>query len=437
MGIGVFILIACTYSTLHETNTQPEPVPEPVKNLLKVTPGPLLTISSIAPDMKDPQIISLKDDINVVKEEKKVKKDNTVSNDQKRLEPPIPQEPEVKKLEEQQKEQKIILEEQKEVLQELHKEINEEQRKLEQNADLDPQALQKEDKEIQKNLNLPSSNVIDSAKKDKDLDKQEKLLQKLEEQHKEQKLILEEQKKVLQELKLHKESHEEQHRVDLADKPDVRPESKVPFPSEKPPDIPLKTTSNSKVKQNIESKNIESVPLELKKENILPERRKEKIKLQLPAKNSSVSVPKQQVIAENVIGEVQEVIEAKPLSQNANVPLPKEVKKATPVKDVEKVKQNLTVVSVQSRLREINKNTSLLLQPNVSNLPLSPDTEAPKSVPDNLKSQDSFIKKRETLQKKDDYSDIPVAFSEKTLDIQNNVNNNRHISNVNIKTSDR
>ncbi|XP_035234242.1 shootin-1-like isoform X2 [Stegodyphus dumicola] len=404
MGIGVFILIACTYSTLHETNTQPEPVPEPVKNLLKVTPGPLLTISSIAPDMKDPQIISLKDDINVVKEEKKVKKDNTVSNDQKRLEPPIPQEPEVK---------------------------------LEQNADLDPQALQKEDKEIQKNLNLPSSNVIDSAKKDKDLDKQEKLLQKLEEQHKEQKLILEEQKKVLQELKLHKESHEEQHRVDLADKPDVRPESKVPFPSEKPPDIPLKTTSNSKVKQNIESKNIESVPLELKKENILPERRKEKIKLQLPAKNSSVSVPKQQVIAENVIGEVQEVIEAKPLSQNANVPLPKEVKKATPVKDVEKVKQNLTVVSVQSRLREINKNTSLLLQPNVSNLPLSPDTEAPKSVPDNLKSQDSFIKKRETLQKKDDYSDIPVAFSEKTLDIQNNVNNNRHISNVNIKTSDR
>ncbi|KFM74120.1 putative sodium-coupled neutral amino acid transporter 10, partial [Stegodyphus mimosarum] len=388
MGIGVFILIACTYSTLHETNTQPEPVPEPVKNLLKVTPGPLLTISSIAPDMKEPQIISLKDDINVVNEEKKVKKDNTLSNDQKRLEPPIPQEPEVKKLEEQQKEQKIILEEQKKVLQELHKEIHEEQQKLEQNADLDPQALQKEDKEIQKNLNLPSSNIVDSVKKDKDLDKQEKLLQKLEEQHKEQKLILEEQKKVLQELKLHKESHEEQHRVDLADKPDVRPESKVPFPSGKPPDIPLKITSDIKVdKQNIESKNIESVPLELKKENILPERRKEKIKLQLPAKNSSVSVHKQQVIAEKVIGEVQKVKETKPLSQNVNVPLPKEVKKVTPIKDVEKVKQNLTVTSVQSRLHEINKNTSLLLQPNVSNLPLSPDKEAPKSVPDNLKSQ--------------------------------------------------
>lgn len=50
MGIGFFILIACTYSTLREASTRSYPVEEQIKVIVRVTPELPKIASSLAPE---------------------------------------------------------------------------------------------------------------------------------------------------------------------------------------------------------------------------------------------------------------------------------------------------------------------------------------------------------------------------------------------------
>ncbi|KAG8201613.1 hypothetical protein JTE90_012684 [Oedothorax gibbosus] len=199
MGIGTFILIACTFSTLQDSNVQTAPIPDPIPQIIKLTAEPHMAISAITSESPSP--IAILKELNILDKEKEKKiVDQKILDDQKRLEPPIPQEPESK---------------------------------ADPNADLDPQALQKEDKEIQKESRPPAIS-LDATKKDKTIEKQEKLLAKMEEQHKVQELLLEQQKKVLEELKQHKESHEEMKKVEPQQQVNLNENKNVDVPLPKP-----------------------------------------------------------------------------------------------------------------------------------------------------------------------------------------------------------
>lgn len=185
--IGFFILIACTFSTLnesksHEIISQLKPKIEETKidKMNKPVDNQMYESPNKDKEIKNQEKNELK--LQLRKEAEQIVKQNDKNNelnDNKRQEPPVPQESD-----------KNMIKPDASV-------------KLD---DLDPEALKKEDKEI----NSQNKQEEKEKKDEKNLNKQEELLQKLEAQHIEQKKILEEQKKLLEELKMHKESHNEQ-----------------------------------------------------------------------------------------------------------------------------------------------------------------------------------------------------------------------------------
>nr|XP_042907501.1 LOW QUALITY PROTEIN: putative sodium-coupled neutral amino acid transporter 10 [Parasteatoda tepidariorum] len=425
VGIGLFILIACTYSTLQEEGTHPEPVIDPVKNIIKIAEPKIL--ATFAPvDIIKTQSSSTK----VVKflEEHKEEKppDQNAANDQKRLEPPVPQEPEAKvelnaELDPQalQKEDKEI---QKETVQASNsidvskKERNIEKqesilRKLEQqvelNAELDPQALQKEDKEIQKET-VQASNSIDVSKKERNIEKQESILRKLEQQHKEQKLILEQQKKVLEELKLHRESHDEIRKNAVEQQLPVVPdaEKEVPAP------IPKKTESLENVVKSVPE--VVSVP---PIKNLIPpnEPPKKENVLQpgeyVPIKNTSKEDPLKTFVL-NAQNDASKI-----LREN------KQIDDALQRKSNEELILNISAPRVKKNLEDIN--LKFVSSPPVSvpvvAIKTTPKTVAVKSPKTDLDSGNELkfdpghIIKRETLGKEEEttYSNIIDKDSDK------------------------
>ncbi|GFU45565.1 putative sodium-coupled neutral amino acid transporter 10 [Nephila pilipes] len=376
MGIGTFILIACTYSTLQEASNRPDPVAEQIKNIMKITPETHIVMSSLAPEIHSPVIAPLKEEIILMDKEKEKKEiDDKPLDDQKRLEPPVPQEPEIK---------------------------------AEQNADLDPQALQKEDKEIQKEMNPPTQNAVEVSKNDKNIDKQEKLLQKLEQQHKEQKLILEQQKKVLEELKLHKESHEEQRKAGA--------------------------DQNQKNKLQVQEINEIVQPLQNQKEINISNEKKNKIG-QLPKVDPVINVDvSQNIPPQKDVGKAN--IAAKNVSEESlrrNIPIKivnndAEVKQKNVLEKVQQKKSipvevvyNVTSINLEKNIQIHNKNQHAVIpeQNNVDiKLPEPIKQELSQlSVQENSKNLDAHINKREPLEEKKILYDASISKQQKNVKI--------------------
>lgn len=246
MLVGIFILVACTYSTLSENKGTRPHLPENIHVEKHVTEKPFTSMIPVASLPTIPKDVNKKNvETFILNEQKaKIKDINDKSNksnkdiDQKRQEPPVPQEPEVKAVQEP---------EVKEIKPPKEPEIKEVKViKGETNVDLDPQALQKEDKELQKDVPKTSSSASVSAGNKVELDKQEQLLRQLEAQQKEQKKLLEEQKKLLEELKQHKQSHNEIDRIQPVSPQNVKIDSQqnVKLPEEK--QIPI-VVANDKI----------------------------------------------------------------------------------------------------------------------------------------------------------------------------------------------
>ncbi|GBN21015.1 Putative sodium-coupled neutral amino acid transporter 10 [Araneus ventricosus] len=375
MGIGFFILIACTYSTLQETSTRPNPIEEQIKVIVRVTPEPPKIVSSLTPEIHSSIVAPLKEEVILLDKEKEKKElDSKIPDEQKRLEPPVPQEPEIK---------------------------------AEQNADLDPQALQKEDKEIQKDMNPPASNAAEVSKKDKDIDKQEKLLQKLEQQHKEQKLILEQQKKVLEELKLHKESHEA---GDLLKK-------KVQQPEEADKDIvPPLQNHKARIVDGEEDNKLHPLPkpnqpvvVENKNQNI-PAHHDEG-KPNIAIKNVSEEIPSKNVLP-------IKVVDKNPSIKQENVVGTDQQRVARPI-PVEVV-YNVTAANLEQKTQILNKEKHFIPPENknvfASKIPELMKKEIPE-LKENEKILEAHINKREPLEEKKDVYNIPMEDPSKNAKI--------------------
>lgn len=375
MGIGTFILIACTYSTLQEASNRPDPVSEQIKNIVKITPETHIIMSSLAPEMHSPVIAPLKEEIIMDKEKEKKEIDNKPLDDQKRLEPPVPQEPEVK---------------------------------AEQNADLDPQALQKEDKEIQKEMNPPTPNAAEVSKKDRNIDKQEKLLQKLEQQHKEQKLILEQQKKVLEELKLHKESHEEQRKVE-ADQHQknklLQETNEMVQPLQNQKEINISNEKKNKIAQipKVDPPvNVDNVD-----QNIPPQKNEGKPKV--AAKNVSEELIKRNIPIKIVNNEVN--------VKKENMEETVQGRKSIPVEVV----YNITSVNLEKNTPILIKNQRVIIpEKNIidNKLPEPVKQELPElHVQENSNNLDAHINKREPLGEKKILFDASISKQQKDVKI--------------------
>ncbi|PRD30697.1 UNVERIFIED_CONTAM: Slc38a10 [Trichonephila clavipes] len=377
MGIGTFILIACTYSTLQEPSNTPNPVPDQIKNIVKITPESHIIMSSLAPEIHSPVIAALKEEILMDKEKEKKGIEDKPLDDQKRLEPPVPQEPEVK---------------------------------AEQNADLDPQALQKEDKEIQKEMNPPTPNAVEVTKKDKNIDKQEKLLQKLEQQHKEQKLILEQQKKVLEELKLHKESHEEQRKIDAdqhqKNKLQVQETKEVVQPLQKHQEI---NSNNEKKNKIAELPKIDPPVIneDTVNQNILPQ--KNERKPNVAAKNISEE-PLRRNIPIKIVSNEENVVKE-------NVQEAVQVRKTIPVEVV----YNITSANLEKNTQTLIENQRAVIpEKNIidNKLPGLVKQELPEHhVQENSRISDAHINKREPLEEKKILFDASISKQQKDVKI--------------------
>lgn len=244
MLVGMFILVACTYSTLSENKETRAHLPETVNVEKHVTERPFTSMIPVASlpsvlkvdDKKNPEKFVLNNQKAKIKEITDKSNKSSKDADQKRQEPPVPQEPEIKAPQEP---------EVKEIKAPPESEVKEiKVVKAEPNVDLDPQALQKEDKELQKDVPKSSSSASVPAGNKVELDKQEQLLRKLEAQHKEQKKLLEEQKKLLEELKQHKQSHNEIEKIQSVSPQNVKihPPQNVKLLEEK--EIPIVITND-------------------------------------------------------------------------------------------------------------------------------------------------------------------------------------------------
>ncbi|XP_067119229.1 putative sodium-coupled neutral amino acid transporter 10 isoform X1 [Centruroides vittatus] len=188
--IGFFILIACTFSTLNENKTQevasqlkPKIENEEIKKDTKPIENKMFDSLNKDKEVKNQEMIDSKQIVKEVAQNVKEEKKDKASSENKRQEPPVPQESEKNMV-------KPIID-----------------KSLKSQDALDPEALKKEDKEINSQKKQEEK---EEKKNEKNLKKEEELLKKLEAQHIEQKKILEEQKKLLEELKMHKETHDEQ-----------------------------------------------------------------------------------------------------------------------------------------------------------------------------------------------------------------------------------
>lgn len=414
-GIGTFILIACTISTLQENSSRPAAVLNVSSSLKKPTLVPLMIMSSVLPDVMQPPEMMSKE-TPVIKPEKKIEAvDPNFVKDQKRLEPPVPQEPDVK---------------------------------VEQNGDLDPQALRKEDKELLKEVNHMSA---DLSKKEDGLQKQEILLKKLEEQHEEQKLILEAQKKVLQELKQHKESHEliekqeaEKKKEKAVQDPEKnkaiqqqhedqksaleKPKEALPEPKQEkviPEIIEVQTSAISK-QGNVraEPKEGESVEIIPKVENTPPVhiqgmnhnvelKTKQEVKV-VPSNNSFDTFPKQKPKQHE---DIQMLIKKQ---QDNEVNIKKLEEIVFPKKGVVNEILNKTSADIKDTIQNPIKNLSFNISngvPNILNIQLPVKKEPIKPSPESI-DPDLIVKRRETLAKKVDFE---ATVSLPTQDINLNV----------------
>ncbi|GIY73855.1 putative sodium-coupled neutral amino acid transporter 10 [Caerostris darwini] len=377
MGIGIFILVACSYSTLQEASNRPDTVSEQIKVIVKVTPELPKIASSLAPEIQSPAVVPFKEEIILLDKKKENEIDVKISDDQKRLEPPIPQEPEVK---------------------------------IEQNADLDPQALQKEDKELQKEINLPASSASEVSKKDKNIDKQEKLLQKLEQQHKEQKLILEQQKKVLEELKLHKESHEEQRKAGEALNLQKNKLHQAQNIEEKV--IPENINTNIEMKNKL----VQPPPKEDKQptinQHILPQ--KEEKKTNVVFKNNSEEESGKRIIPVKVIDNYN-VIKQENVLQTDQL----KVSKIIPVEVV----YNITSANIEQKPQVLKQDQHIVVPEGnnilLNKIPPSTNKDVPElhRVQENQRNLEAHINKREPLEDKKNGYDVPMPNTNKDVKI--------------------
>ncbi|XP_054724477.1 putative sodium-coupled neutral amino acid transporter 10 isoform X2 [Uloborus diversus] len=355
MSIGTFILIACTYSTLNEPSSPPEPVTH-MPPFLKVTPEVFVLKTSALPEIKPSEVIISKTGLDSLNKEKKDQLKSGIPNDQKRQEPPIPQEPEIKP-------------------------------ESVQNGDLDPQALQKEDKEIQKDMDGISANT--ATKSNKELDKQEQILQKLEEQQEEQKLILKQQKDVLEELKRHKESHEEELRKIEA----VAERNAIPIVETE--NLPRKTQTKDKILQE---------PDTVQKENIVP------VQISSHQKQHTKHLINNKTTAEFHA----EVDEQKVNTNYVNKKIEANNEEGKLPKDDVVLKEHRVNKTETGKTRDILVNTSVDLKEDVKDnhkLSIAKKVEKHKSekvIADNFVNQDAHLKQRETLGEKAEIKETVV-----------------------------
>lgn len=202
--LGLFLMVTCTLTTLHTVSEAPEQqsaikvaVPSLVPARMEVRSSAIAVLSSPSPPkIVEPPKLPPAVQVNVATEARAPE----IRLEQKRVEPPEPREP----LEQQAKEASPLPK-----LKPTPKPQNEDH-------GLDPEALKKEDREIEESgakKALPANDAPLPAKQPKNADaelvvkKQETLLEKIAEEQKEQKRILEDlQNKLKEELLKHQEN---------------------------------------------------------------------------------------------------------------------------------------------------------------------------------------------------------------------------------------
>lgn len=309
--------------------------------------------------------------------------------------------------------------------------------KVDQNGELDPQALQKEEKELQKDIHPPVPSSATSAKKDEGIEKQEKVLKQLEEQHKQQKKILEEQKQILEELKQHKQSHEELKKNQVVEKQQQEKSESNQFLEkhqneefqineqvEKHKHEELK--NNELVQKQEISNNNEQVSFIPIKNDIQPISKVE------PVKNSqivedhlnTINNIKQETLLEKKVDakpfeylkniSVNNILEQEPryldkVGQQNKVDSHKIPDKVLSRKPYIKLPLNESVY-VKNDLPVLNNNLSVNTGPRSSpsalNIPSSSKGTAKFIIPEDLKSNEMHVKRRETLEKKNEFDGV-------------------------------
>ena len=243
-------------------------------------------------------------------------------------------------------------------------------------------------------------------------------MKKLEEQHQEQKLILEEQKKILQELKQHKESHEELKRIELIKKQEIKN------------DIQLSTASVMKqdkimdMPHIVEAEVIKNVPPVFENVHKVDKISQNEILLnknyvsESPGTSKNISfdnISKQK--ASEILLEMREKNRIEDLDVKENI-VPKKVIHTEKVNKSNDIKLDTSFLN-----KNVTSNTISKDKPIISNIP-SFDKKVTNqfNVPEDIKSSEMRVKRRETLAKKNDFEGT-VSLPKSSIDINEILHN--------------
>lgn len=242
-------------------------------------------------------------------------------------------------------------------------------------------------------------------------------MKKLEEQHEEQKLILEQQKKILEELKQHKESHEELKRIELVKKQESKNDIQVSTASAVKQDkMEIQTIGKAEVVKNVIVLENEHKVDKNSQSNILQDKN---YVIESPGKLKNISLDG---ISKQKTSGIIVQVEEKNRMENSNIKEKVLIKKQAHTDNFNKsidVKPDTSFLSKNITFNAVSKD-----KPIHSNIP-SFDKKVIKQfdAPEDIKSSEMRVKRRETLAKKNDFEGT-ISLPKDSIDVNKIVHNN-------------
>lgn len=241
-------------------------------------------------------------------------------------------------------------------------------------------------------------------------------MKKLEEQHEEQKLILEQQKKILEELKQHKESHEELKRIELIKNQESKNNIQVSTASAvKQEKMEVQTIGKAEIVKNSALENEHKVDKN-SQSNILLDKN---YIIESPGKSKNISLDG---ISKQKTSEINAQVEEKNRIEDSNIKEKVLIKKQAYANNFNKS------IDVKPDTPFLSKNTTFIAvskdKPIHSNIPsLEKKVTKQFDAPEDIKSSEMRVKRRETLAKKNDFEGT-VSLPKDSIDLNKIVHNN-------------
>lgn len=241
-------------------------------------------------------------------------------------------------------------------------------------------------------------------------------MKKLEEQHEEQKLILEQQKKILEELKQHKESHEELKRIELIKNQESKNNIQVSTASAvKQEKMEVQTIGKAEIVKNAALENEHKVDKN-SQSNILLDKN---YIIESPGKSKNISLDG---ISKQKTSEIISQAEEKNRIEDTNIKEKVLIKKQAYADNFNKS------IDVKPDTPFLSKNTTFIAVPKDklihSNIPsLEKKVTKQFDAPEDIKSSEMRVKRRETLAKKNDFEGT-VSLPKDSIDLNKIVHNN-------------